>query len=68
MKNGVISDALWANMKTQTTKLIQAQSSPLSWSGSFSKQTVFLQELIHLDGTLITYIACRKEMALQAIK
>jgi len=28
MKNGVISDALWANMKTQATKLIQAQSSP----------------------------------------
>lgn len=70
MKNGTSAILFSVNMGTQLAKLIQVPQNhkPQPCLGSFQQQTVFREELIRLDSTLITYIACRKKMALQAIR
>lgn len=75
VRNGQKATLFNVNWRVQVAKLILVPQDPTfsqvfccSCLGSFHKHKVFLEELILLDSTLITHIACRQKMALQAIR
>lgn len=75
MRNGQRATLFSVNWRVQDAKLILVPQDPTSslvfccsCLESFHKHKVFLEELILLDSALITHIACRQKMALQAIR
>ncbi len=75
MRNGQRATLFNVNWRVQVAKLILVPQDPTCSSvfccsclESFHKHKVFLEELILLDSALITHIACRQKMALQAIR